>query len=264
MKIGIDTTNHTLDVDGKTIALYSDEAFRVLSDMWVKVGWNQKYSYTFSWLGVPIIQLPEDMVRFQEVVTRLRPDVIIETGVAHGGSAIFSASLCRLLGKGRVIAIDIEIRPHNRQKLEQHPLIDHITLIEGSSTAPVVAQRVRAAVKPGESVLVVLDSNHSYAHVMGELETYAPLVTPGSYIVATDGVMRDLTDVPRGDPAWERDNPSAAAQDFAARHPEFVIDEPAWRFNESSLKGNVTHWPNAWLRRRSDAPTPAGGEAPGV
>jgi cephalosporin hydroxylase len=172
MRIDIDTTARTLDVDGKRIDLYSDEAFRVLSDIWVKVGWNQKYSYTFSWLGIPIVQLPEDMVRYQEVVARVKPDVIIETGVAHGGSAIFSASLCRLVGKGRVISIDIEIRPQNREKIEQHSLYEYITLIEGPSVAAKVVQQVCAAINPGDSVLVVLDSNHSYAHVTKELEAY--------------------------------------------------------------------------------------------
>ena len=251
MRIDIDTTARTLDVEGKRIDLYSDEAFRVLSDIWVKVGWNQKYSYTFSWLGIPIIQLPEDMVRYQEAVARVKPDVIIETGVAHGGSAIFSASLCRLIGNGRVIAIDIEIRPQNRDKIEQHSLFEYIKLIEGSSIAAEVVQQVRSAIKPGESVLVVLDLNHSYAHVMRELEAYAPLVTPGSYIVATDGIMRDLTDVPRGNPGWDRDNPSSAARDFVARHPEFMIEEPRWPFNKLGLRSSATHWPDAWLMRRS-------------
>jgi cephalosporin hydroxylase len=106
-------------------------------------------------------------------------------------------------------------------------------------------------VKPGEKVLVVLDSNHTYAHVMGELEAYAPLVSVGSYIVSTDGVMRDLTDVPRGNPTWDKDNPAQAAIDFAKKHPEFVIEEPKWPFNESTLKGNITHWPAAWLKRVS-------------
>ncbi len=249
MKISIDTKAQMLDIDGRAIGLYTDEAFKTLSEMWVKVGWNQKYSYSFSWLGVPIIQLPEDMIRYQEVVAAIKPDVIIETGVAHGGSAIFSASLCRLLGKGRVIAVDIEIRPHNRTRIQQHPLADLITLIEGSSTAPDVLAQIREAISPGESVLVVLDSDHSYAHVMDELNAYAPIVTKGSYIIATDGLMRDLTDVPRGSEHWEKDNPANAAREFAALHPEFELGEPAWPFNESSLTGNITHWPDAWLRR---------------
>jgi cephalosporin hydroxylase len=249
VKIEIDTKARVMSVDGETLPLYSDASFRALSDLWIKVGWNQKYSYAFSWLGTPIIQLPEDMIRYQEVITRLKPDVIVETGVAHGGSAIFSASLCRLLGKGRVIAIDIEIRPHNRRTIEAHPLADLITLIEGSSTAQATLEAVRARIRPGETVLVALDSDHSYAHVLAELETYAPLVTTGSYIIATDGVMRNLADVPRGSSKWELDNPSQAARDFAEGHPEFVIEQPAWPFNESTLVDNVTHWPDAWLRR---------------
>ncbi len=249
MKIEIDTEVGAMVVDGVRRPLYSDAGFRALSDLWVKVGWNQKYSYTFSWLGMPIIQLPEDMIRYQEAVARLKPDIIVETGVAHGGSAIFSASLCRLIGKGRVVAVDIEIRPHNRRAIEAHPLADLVTLIEGSSTAKATVEAVKAQIRPGESVLVVLDSNHSYAHVRDELEAYAPLVTPASSIVATDGIMRDLVDAPRGAAGWDRDNPAQAARDFAARRPEFVIEQPAWPFNESTLTANVTHWPDAWLRR---------------
>ncbi len=249
MRVSIDTEARTLDADGRKIDLYSDEGFKVLSDLWVKVGWNQKYSYSFSWLGAPIIQLPEDMIRYQEAVVALKPDVIIETGVAHGGSAIYSASLCRLLGKGRVIAVDIEIKPHNRARIEQHALSDLITLIVGSSTAPEVVEQVKGLIKPGETVLVVLDSDHSYKHVADELAAYAPMVTAGSYIVATDGIMRDLEDAPRGKPGWATDNPANAAIDYAANNPGWVIEEPAWPFNESMLSGNITHWPMAWLRR---------------
>jgi len=249
VKIEIDTEAGVMVVDGESQPLYCDASFRMLSDLWVKVGWNQKYSYTFSWLGVPIIQLPEDMIRYQEAVARIKPDVIVETGVAHGGSAIYSASLCRLLGKGRVIAVDIEIRPHNRRVIESHALADLVTLVEGSSTSKEVVETVKEQIRPGETVLVVLDSNHSRAHVRDELEAYAPFVTPGSYIVATDGIMRDLTDAPRGAAGWDRDNPAQAARDFVAAHPDFVIEQPAWPFNESTLADNVTHWPDAWLRR---------------
>lgn len=249
MKIEIDTDARTLTAGTERLPLYSDAAFRMLSDLWLKVGWNQKYSYTMSWLGVPIIQLPEDIVRYQEVVYALKPDVIVETGIAHGGSAILSASLLKLIGKGRVIAVDIDIRPHNRQRIESHMLAPLISLMQGSSTAPEIVDRIKGGIKPGETVLVVLDSNHSYAHVTAELEAYAPLVTVGSYIVSTDGIMRDLADVPRGDGAWTRDNPAQAAVDFCARHPQFVLEEPAWPFNEATLEGNVTHWPDAWLKR---------------
>jgi len=249
MRVIIDTENNRLEVDRNSLDLYSDEAFRLLSDLWLKVGWNQKYTYTFSWLGVPVIQLPEDVMRYQEAVFALKPDVIIETGVAHGGSAILSASLCKLIGKGRVIAIDIEIRPHNRKRIEAHPLFELITLIEGSSTAPEIVAQVRSLIKPGETVMVVLDSDHSYGHVMNELQSYAPLVTPGSWIIATDGVMRDLEDAPRGKIGWRTDNPANAANDFAKANPSFRLQEPVWPFNESTLTGNITHWPDAWLRR---------------
>ena len=249
MRVNIDTDKKLVEVDGRSLNLFSDDAFRILSDLWVKVGWNQKYSYSFSWLGVPVIQLPEDLVRYQEAVFTLKPDVIIETGVAHGGSAVLSASLCKLIGRGRVIAVDIEIRHHNRKRIEEHALSDLITLIEGSSTAPHIVEQVRSLIKPGETVMVVLDSDHSYHHVKEELEAYAPMVTPGSWIVATDGVMRDLEDVPRGKPGWGTDNPAQAANDFAKANPSFKIEEPVWPFNESTLTGNITHWPDAWLHR---------------
>lgn len=254
MRFTLDTEARSLTLEeagqARTLDLYSKEAFEVITRQWVRVGWNQKYQYTFSWMGRPIIQLPEDMIRIQEVIFRLQPDVIIETGVAHGGSLIFYSSLCRAMGCGRVIGIDIEIRPHNRAAIEAHPMNDRITLIEGSSTDPSVVARVKSLVSPGESVLVILDSNHTYAHVSSELEVYAGLVPTGSYIVATDGIMYDLADVPRGVPTWTADNPTCAARDFLVNHPEFMLEQPAWPFNESGLDQNITHWPGAWLKRR--------------
>ena len=253
MKLILDTDAKSLTIeDGgatQTLDLYSKAAFEAISRQWVKVGWNEKYVYTFSWMGRPVIQLPEDMIRMQEVIFAIKPDVIIETGVAHGGSLIFYSSLCKAMDKGRIIGIDIEIRPHNRAAIEAHPLNDRITLVEGSSTAADIVAQVKSLVKPDETVLVILDSNHTYAHVHHELEAYADLVTPGSYIVATDGVMLEVADVPRGTPGWTTDNPTFAARDFAAKHPEFVIEQPAWPFNESDLDDNITHWPGAWLKR---------------
>lgn len=253
MKLTLDTEANTLTLDDageiKTLDLYSKEAFETISRQWVRVGWNQKYQYTFSWMGRPVIQLPEDMIRMQEVIFQVKPDVIVETGVAHGGSLIFYSSLCKAMEKGRVIGIDIEIRPRNRADIEAHPLNDRITLLEGSSTSPEIVAKVKSLVKPNETVLVILDSCHTYAHVLDELEAYADLVTQGSYIVATDGIMYDLADVPRGAPEWVTDNPTFAARDFAAKHPEFVIEQPAWQFNESALDQNITHWPEAWLKR---------------
>lgn len=254
MKITIDTELRRLvrEDGGRSTDcdLYSDEAFEIISREWVRVGWNQKYQYSFSWMGRPIIQLPEDMIRSQEVIHRVKPDVILETGVAHGGSLVYSASLLKVLGKGRVIGIDIEIRPHNRKAIEEHPLAPMITLVEGSSTDAAIVAKAKSMIKPGETVLVFLDSNHTKEHVAGELEAYCGLVTPGSYIVATDGVMRDLADAPRGGADWATNNPTEAAAEFAARHPEFILEQPAWPFNESALTKNITHWPGAWLRRR--------------
>ena len=233
----------------REINLYTNEAFEILSEFWVKVGWNQKYVYTFTWLGRPIIQLPEDMIRAQEVVYRLKPDVIIETGIAHGGSLIFWASICKLMGKGRVIGIDIEIRPHNRQAIESHELFPWITLIEGSSTDADITEKVKSMINSKEVVLIILDSNHTKQHVLNELNAYHDLVTPDSYIVATDGLMRELHDVPRGAPAWLYDNPYEAAIEFVRNHPDFSIEQPVWPFNESELDKSITHWPGAWLRK---------------
>ncbi len=254
MKIQIDTDEKIALVetggDRRILPLYSDEVFDLLSAQWLKVGWNQKYPYTFAWMGRPVIQAPEDILRTQEVIYRVKPDVIIETGVAHGGSLIFYASLFKAMGRGRVVGIDIEIRPRNRAAIESHELAHLITLIEGGSTAPAIVEQAHAQIGSGETVLVILDSNHTKQHVLDELEAYHALVTPGSYIVATDGSMKDLHDVPRGDPEWVWDHPTAAAAEFAACHAEFVIEQPAWPFNESTLKHNITHWPGAWLRRR--------------
>lgn len=250
MKVNIDTESKTVALDdGRTLDFYSKEAFEILSALWLKTSWNQKYSYTFTWFGRPIIQHPEDLVRLQEVIYTLKPDVIVETGIAHGGSLIFYASLFKAIGKGKVIGIDIDIRPHNRKALESHELIDYITLIEGSSVDPAIVSRVGELIKPTDTVMVVLDSDHSYAHVLKELDAYHRFVTPGSYIVATDGVMQWVYDVPRGNPNWRTDNPSQAALDFAKAHPEFTIEEPKWLFNESPLDKTITTWPNAWLKR---------------
>lgn len=255
MKYSIDTDTKTLiledNLQTRSFPLYTKEAFEELSKLWVKVGWNQKYVYTFSWFGRPIIQLPEDMIRIQEVIYRLKPDVIIETGIAHGGSLIFYASLCKAMGQGRIIGIDIEIRPHNRKAIEAHELYSYITMIEGSSTAPEIVAQVKSLIKSGEKVMVILDSNHSKQHVLDELEAYSDLVTPDSYMVATDGVMRDLADVPRGGADWAWNNPTEAALEFADNYPNFTIEQPTWPFNESDLTDNITHWPSAWLLKHS-------------
>lgn len=255
MKLTIDTTAQQLvhETDGTrdVLPLYGPEAFQLLSRAWLRVGWAQKYSYGFTWLGRPIIQLPEDVLRIQEVIHRLDPDVVVETGVAHGGSLVFYASLCKTRGKGRVVGIDVLIHPANRTAIEAHPLAGYITLVEGDSTDPVVVDRVRDTILPGETVLVILDSCHTKAHVLAELEAYAELVSPGSYLVATDGVMAEVADVPGGRPEWSWDNPQEAAREFARRRSDFVMEEPPYLFNEGSAGGRVTYWPAAYLRKVS-------------
>lgn len=246
---GARTLRYETSGQSRELPLYSEEAFELLTSEWLRVGWNQKHIYTFSWFGRPIIQLPEDLIRIQEVIYRVRPDVILETGIAHGGSLVYYATLCKAMGVGRVIGVDIEIRPHNRRAIEAHELVPLITLVEGSSVDPVIVRSVHTMIAPGERTLVILDSNHTKAHVLGELEAYAPLVAVGSYLVAQDGIAVDLADLPRGKAAWTRDNPKEAVREFTARHPEFVIEQPPWPFNESRLSRNVTHWPDAYLRR---------------
>ncbi|MBP6004846.1 MAG: cephalosporin hydroxylase family protein [Pyrinomonadaceae bacterium] len=254
MKITIDTDAGTIvdDTTGDTIQLFSTQGFEAISKLWLKVGWNEKHVYTFSWMGRPIIQLPEDMIRVQEAIFQVRPTVIIETGIAHGGSLIYSASLLKMMGiDGRVIGVDIEIRPHNRKAIEEHQLFSYITLIEGSSVATDIVAQVKSLVGPDDRVLIILDSNHSRQHVGDELEAYCDLVTKGSYIVATDGIMQEVFDVPRGTPSWDKDNPVTAAHEFLERHPEFVLETPPWLFNESELTQNInTHYPDAWLKRK--------------
>ena len=237
--------------DGSTVAhpLDSAEAFEAVSAAWLRCGWDVKYVYGFTWMGRPIIQLPEDMIRIQEVLWAVRPDVLVETGVAHGGSLVFYASLFAAMGHGRVIGVDVEIRPHNRAAIIAHPLNAGITLIEGSSIDPATIAAIRASVAPHERALVVLDANHSRAHVAAELEAYAPLVAPGSYIVACDGIMAQVAGAPRTRPDWSWNNPLGAIDAFLARHSEFVADEPAFPFNEGKVRARVTYWPRAYLRR---------------
>ncbi len=230
-------------------ALGSAEGFAAVSRAWIRAGWDAKHVYSFSWMGRPVIQLPEDMIRIQELIWRLKPDVLIETGVAHGGSLIFYASLFKAMDKGRVIGVDIEIRPHNRTAIETHPLSERIALIEGSSIDPAIVEKVRASIAPGETVLVLLDSNHTKDHVLSELQAYGPLVSVGSYIVATDGVMEMVVGGPRTNPDWNWNNPRQAALAFVAEDPRFKIEEPDWLFNEGAVRDRVTYWPDAFVKR---------------
>src|SRR6185437_13791231 len=178
------------------------EAFEAVSAAWLRCGWDVKYVYGFTWMGRPVIQLPEDMIRIQEVIWRLRPDVIFETGVAHGGSFVFYASLFEAMGNGRAIGVDVDLRRESRTAIEAHPMASRITLLQGSSTAPGTLAAVRHSIGPDERVMVVLDSNHCRAHVEAELDLYASLVSPGSYMVACEGIMAELAGAPRTAPDW--------------------------------------------------------------
>jgi cephalosporin hydroxylase len=233
-----------------TYPLGSKEGFKIISDLWLKSGWETKYVYSFAWLGRPIIQLPEDMIRIQEVIFSVQPDVIIETGIAHGGSLIFYASLCKAMGKGKVIGIDIEIRPHNRKAIEEHFLYkDYITMIEGSSVDKTIVEQVKSRVRPGEKVLVLLDSNHSKAHVLQELDAYSALVSIGSYIVATDGIMNLVAGLDRTSPDFAWNNPQEAALEFVAKNKNFIIESPRFPFSESVIDKQVTYWPDGYIKR---------------
>jgi cephalosporin hydroxylase len=233
----------------RVMSLGDADGFAAVSRAWLRAGWDAKYVYSFAWMGRPIIQLPEDLIRLQEVIVAVQPDVIVETGVAHGGSLMFSASLLKAMGGGRVIGVDVEIRPHNREAIETHFLGPLVSLIEGNSTDASVVGAVRGDLRESDKVMVLLDSDHTKAHVAAELDEYAPLVSPGSYIVVMDGIMGDLVGAPRAGDDWAENNPRAAALEFVAGHPEFVIEEPTFPFNEGMVTERVTYWPSGFLKR---------------
>ncbi|MFT5049983.1 MAG: cephalosporin hydroxylase [Chlamydiales bacterium] len=240
-----ETTTHKID---------TPEAYRLISQAWLRSGWQNNQVYSYTWLGRPIIQLPEDMVRTQEILHRQQPDVLVETGIAHGGSLIFYASLFELMGRGRVIGVDIDIRDKNREALESHPLFHRITLIEGDSIDPAVVDNVRSLIRPDESVFVMLDGLHTAAQVTSELDAYSALVTKDSYIVAADGIMHDLAGLTRFNDdrptdTWEWDNPKMASEAWVKTHDDFVIEPPEFEFNESPIKEAVTYWPSGWVKR---------------
>src|SRR3984885_3801401 len=186
------------------------------------------YNYLWSWMGVPIIQFPADIMATQEVIWATKPDVIIETGVARGGSVLFMASLLELTGKGKVIGIDVDIRAHNRDSIERHPLSKRVTLVEGSSTDPTIVARVRSEIPIGASVMVVLDSDHSRAHVLDELRSYAPLVTAGCYLVVADtrlGYLNEEQTPKKRSRIWFKgDEPLSALQDYLGETDRFETD----------------------------------------
>ena len=201
------------------------------------------YSYNFSWMGRPIIQYPQDIVAMQEILWSVKPDLVIETGIAHGGSIIFHASILELMGKGEVLGIDIEIRPHNRKAIEKHPMYKRITMIEGDSVSGFVLDQVREKVRGKKKVLVCLDSNHTHDHVLNEMKSYSPFVTKGSYLIVFDTIIEELPSDFYPDRPWTKsDNPKTAVRDFLKVNDRFAVDKSV----ESKLL--ITVAPNGYLR----------------
>lgn len=222
--------NFAKEVEERIESNGRNDALKESAHAFMEASLQPKYSYNFSWLGRPIIQYPQDMIAMQEIIWQVKPDLIIETGIAHGGSLIFSASMLELVatcggGEGEVLGIDIDIRPHNRQAIEAHPMIKRIGMIEGSSVAPDVIAQVRDKARGKERILVCLDSNHTHEHVMAELDAYAPLASIGSYCVVFDTVVEDMPKDKSGDRPWgPGNNPKTAVHQWLKLHPEYQID----------------------------------------
>lgn len=237
-----------------------DAQIQNLSRDWLESSMAAKYVYNFDWLGRPIIQYPQDMVAMQELIWAIKPDLIIETGIAHGGSLILSASMLAILdmcdaieagsimdpgvSKRKVIGIDIDIRPHNRTAIEAHPMSSRIKMIEGSSIDPEIVAEVKAAAEGHQRVLVCLDSMHTHDHVLAELNAYADLVTPGSYCVVFDTFVEDMPPRFFPDRPWNvGDNPKTAVWEYLKSHPEFEIDKSIQH------KLLITVAPDGYLKR---------------
>jgi cephalosporin hydroxylase len=222
-----DAERFRAEVEANIRGLGADADVQALSRIWIREITRHKYAYNYTWMGRPIIQFPQDMVAMQEIVWHTRPDLIIETGVAHGGSLIYYASLLQLLGgDGRVLGIDIDIRPHNRTAIEQHPMAHRIRLIEGSSIDDSVAIQAKQEAADRTRVMVVLDSNHTRDHVLRELELYSPLVTRECYLVVFDTLLEDMpADLVVNRPWGPGNNPKTAVHDFLRRTDRFEIDK---------------------------------------
>lgn len=220
---------------------------RDLSNAWIRETIPHKYSYHFTWLGRSIIQFPQDIIAMQEIIWQVKPDLIIETGIAHGGFLIFYASMLELIGgDGKALGVDIEIRDHNQEEIENHPMFKRITMIEGSSIDEEVVRQVYKFAKQ-KTVLVALDSNHTHAHVLQELKLYSPLVTKGSYLVVFDTIIEDMPEHFFSDRPWGKgNNPKTAVQEFLKTNDRFVIDK------EIEDKLLITASPGGYLKRIKD------------
>jgi cephalosporin hydroxylase len=223
--------------------LAGDKDVQALSRIWIREIARHRYAYNFTWLGRPVIQFPQDMMAIQELIWSIKPDVVIETGVAHGGSILFSASMLELVGgEGYVIGIDIDIRKHNRTEIEAHPLSRRVRLIEGSSVDDAVVSQVREMVGEGKKVLVILDSNHTHEHVLRELELFSPFVREGSYLVVYDTLIEDMPVDLVGDRPWgPGNNPKTAVWEFLEANKRFKIDK------DLEAKLSITVAPDGYL-----------------
>ncbi|MFM7886226.1 MAG: cephalosporin hydroxylase family protein [Pseudanabaena sp.] len=242
--------NFRQECDEETQRQGKDALLQDLTAAWFNKANSHKYSYHFEWLGRPIIQYPQDIVAMQELIWKVQPDLIIETGIAHGGSLIFSASMLELNAicggcqDAEVLGLDIDIRAHNREAIEAHPMFKRISMIQGSSIAPEIIEQVKAKAAGKQRILVCLDSNHTHDHVLAELEVYAPLTSVGSYCVVFDTVIEDLPDDMFGDRPWGvGNNPKTAVWEYLKTHPEFEIDKSIQN------KLLITVAPDGYLKR---------------
>jgi cephalosporin hydroxylase len=234
----------TANIEG----LKSDTDLQAFSRVWVREVTRHKYTYNFTWLGRPIIQTPQDILALQEIIWSVKPDLIVETGIAHGGSLIFSASILEMIGgDGLVVGVDVDIREHNRVEIEKHPMAKRIRMIQGSSVDHVTVDQVRAFAVGKQRVLVILDSNHTHSHVLQELELYSPLVSKGSYLIAFDTLIEDVpSDLILDRPWGKGNNPKTAVWEFLKNNHRFVVDKDI----ESKLL--ITVAPDGYLKCVAD------------
>ena len=205
-----------------------NNSYKIAANEFLRQSILAKYSYQFTWMGRPVIQYPQDMMAMQEIIWKVQPDLLIETGIAHGGSLIFYASMLELIGKGEVLGIDIDIRQHNRVEIEKHSMYKRIKMIEGSSVSSEIIKKVSELCEDKEKIMVVLDSNHTHEHVFKELELYSPLVSKDSYLVVFDTVIEDIADmgVDFPDRPWGKgNNPKTAVNEFLKTNSNFEVDK---------------------------------------
>jgi cephalosporin hydroxylase len=228
----------------KIAKMGEDRELHALTRQWFDASTKHEYSYHFTWMGRPIIQFPQDVLAMQEIIWKVKPDLILETGIAHGGSLIFSASMLELIGgPGQVLGLDIDIRAHNRVEIEKHPMAKRITMIQGSSIDPQIAQQVYDFARGKQRIVVILDSNHTHDHVRDELKLYSQLVTKDSYLLVFDTVIEDLQPSAIVDRPWGKgNNPKTAVREFLKTNNRFVVDE------EIQNKLQITVAPEGYLK----------------